>query len=162
MPTPQSGRARWDRAWPWRFVKPGSWLALVPPRGSASRARWAGRKTHKQHLGIAPGALIDRRVGWRQCEARRLALLDHHKGARCQPTAPGERQQRALGEPLAVGRVDKGETGAAVSARGTQIRGVAAEDFADAGQSQRLHVAPNGGARRRRLFDEEAVGSAAR
>src|SRR5262245_31564571 len=70
--------------------------------------------------------------------------------------------QGALGQAFAVGRIQKRQPRRAVLTRRAQLGGVAAEDLADAGQAQSLHVAADAGARLGGLFDEQAIGSPAR
>src|SRR5207249_7594193 len=70
--------------------------------------------------------------------------------------------QRALGEALAVGRIEKDEPEDAAVARSAEMGGVAAVDLGDASQGESLDIAADHRAGIRLLFDEQAVPGAAR
>ena len=100
-------------------------------------------------------------MGGRVTETPLRSSMTAMAPAASQPPAAAERQ-RALGQPLPVGRVEEHEAGLAAIAGGAEIGGVAAEDLGDAGQAEGLDVAADEAARLGVLLDEQAEGGAAR
>ena len=78
--------------------------------------------------GAVLAAIVEREPG-RQVERRGARFLQHDSRVRRDPAASAGRKQRALAEPLAIGRIEKDQVARAHRARGAKVCGIAAQQL---------------------------------
>ena len=90
------------------------------------------------------------------------AFLQDRNRALRHPSARGRRGERAFAKSFAIGRVAENKVEGLKVARFAELGRVAPPDLGRAGETQRLDIAADGGARRGALLDEECEAGAAR